>query len=141
MSLNSVNLMGRLTKDPELRFTQNQTAVATFTLAVDRDYQSGGSERQVDFVEVVSWRKTAEFVSKYFHKGQMMALHGSLQSRKWQDKYGNNRVSWEVIADRVSFCGDQKAENNAAIYNGQGVNVSADTFEDLPDDVGGVLPF
>lgn len=141
MSLNSVQLMGRLTKDPELRFTQNQTAVATFTLAVDRDYQSGGSERQVDFVEVVSWRKTAEFVSKHFHKGQMMALHGSLQSRKWQDKDGNNRVSWEVIADSVYFCGDKKADNSAAIYNWQGVNVSADTFEDLPDDAGGELPF
>ena len=141
MSLNSVHIMGRLTKDPELRFTQNQTAVATFTLAVDREYQSGGAERQVDFVECVAWRKTAEFVSKHFHKGQMMALHGSLQSRKWQDKDSNNRVSWEVIADSVYFCGDKKEDNSAAIYNGQGVNVSAEMFEDLPDDAGGQLPF
>lgn len=129
--LNSVNLLGRLTKTPELRYTANNTPVATFTLAVDRDYQSGGSERQTDFVECVAWRKTAEFVSKYFVKGQMMALHGSLQSRKWEDKNGNARVSWEVIADSVYFGGDKKSD----------ANVSADDFEDLGDDEDGTLPF
>lgn len=138
MSLNSVHIMGRITKEPELRFTQSETAVVSFTLAVDRDYQIGGSERQTDFVECVAWRKTAEFVSKHFHKGQMMALHGSLQSRKWQDKDGNNRVSWEVVADSVYFCGDKKSENSGDTY--KGVNVDPPTFTDLPDG-DGELPF
>lgn len=129
--LNSVTLLGRLTKTPELRYTGNNTPVVTFTIAVDRDYQSGGIERQTDFVECVAWRKTAEFVSKYFTKGQMMALHGSLQSRKWEDKNGNNRVSWEVIADSVYFGGDKKSD----------ANVSAADFKDLGDDEDGTLPF
>lgn len=136
MSLNSVTLLGRLTKDPELRYTQSETPVTFFALAVDRGYQSGGSERKVDFVDCVAWRKTAEFVSKYFRKGQMMALHGSLQSRKWQDRDGNNRVSWEVVADSVYFGGDRKNEGTS--YGG--VNVSAPEFEEL-DDSSGELPF
>lgn len=125
--LNNVIVMGRLTRDPELRYTQNQTAVVSFTIAVDRDYQTGGSERQTDFVECAAWRHTAEFVSKYFSKGQMMVVKGSLQSRKWKDKAGNNRVSWEVVADSVHFCGDKKSET---------MNVSAADFEDLDDDEG-----
>lgn len=132
--LNSITLLGRLTKTPELRYTGNNTPVASFTLAVDRDYQSGGSERQTDFVECVAWRKTAEFVSKYFAKGQMMALHGALQSRKWVDKNENNRVSWEVVADSVYFGGDKKAENSGAA-------VEPPVFEDLPDDTESGLPF
>lgn len=129
--LNRVVLMGRLTKAPELRYTQNQTSVASFTIAVDRDYQTGGSEKQTDFVECTAWRHTAEFVNKYFTKGQMIVVSGSLQSRKWQDKAGNNRVSWEVVADSVHFCGDKKGET---------VNVSAADFEDLGDDEG-EIPF
>lgn len=136
MSLNSVTLMGRLTAEPELRTTQNGTAVTSFTLAVDRDYQSGGSERQTDFVSCVAWRKTGEFVSKHFTKGQMMALHGSLQSRKWEDRDGNKRVAWEVVADSVHFCGDKKQEGT----NYSGVNVSPPTFEEMPDSEGD-LPF
>lgn len=138
--LNSITLMGRLTKEPDFRTTQNGTNVVSFTLAVDRDYQSGGSEKQTDFVECVAWRQTGEFVSKYFHRGQMMALHGSLQSRKWEDKNGNNRVSWEVIADSVYFCGDKKSDGDTARPAKSGVTVSA--FEDLDDDEGdGQLPF
>lgn len=133
--LNSIVLFGRLTKDPELRYIGNNTPVASFTLAVDRDYQS--TEKQTDFVECVAWRSTAEFVSKYFFKGQMMALHGSLQSRKWKDRDGNNRVSWEVIADSVYFGGDKKSD---AVAN-EAVNVSAAEFEDLGDDSDGTLPF
>lgn len=129
--LNQVVLMGRLVANPTLRYTQNQTPVASFTIAVDRDYQTGGSERQTDFVECAAWRHTAEFVNKYFTKGQMIVVSGSLQSRKWQDKAGNNRVSWEVVADSVHFCGDKKSET---------MNVSAADFEDLGDDEGG-LPF
>lgn len=129
--LNKVIVMGRLTHTPELRYTQNQTPVASFTVAVDRDYQTGGSERQTDFVECAAWRHTAEFVNKYFTKGQMIVVSGSLQSRKWQDKAGNNRVSWEVVADSVHFCGDKKSET---------MNVSAEDFEDLGDDEG-EIPF
>lgn len=129
--LNKIIIMGRLAKQPELRYTQNQTPVASFTIAVDRDYQTGGSERQTDFVECVAWRHTAEFVNKYFTKGQMIVVSGSLQSRKWQDKAGNNRVSWEVVVDSVHFCGDKKSD---------AVNVSAADFEDLGDDEG-ELPF
>ena len=134
MSLNSVTLLGRLTKVPDFRTTPNGTTVATFTLAVDRDYQSGGIEKQTDFIECAAWRKTAEFVSKYFKKGQMMALHGSLQTRKWEDKNGNARISWEVVATNVYFGGDKRAES-------AGVNVSANDFTELPDDEGGELPF
>lgn len=128
MSLNSVTLLGRLTKEPELRTTQSGVSVASFTLAVDRDFQKG----EVDFVDCVAWRNTGEFVSKYFHKGQMMALHGSLQSRTWEAKDGTKRTSWEVVADSVYFGGDKKQEQYA------GKNVSA--FEDLDDDEG-QLPF
>ena len=128
MSLNSVTLLGRLTKEPELRTTQSGVSVASFTLAVDRDFQKG----EVDFVDCVAWRNTGEFVSKYFHKGQMMALHGSLQSRTWEAKDGTKRTSWEVVADSVYFGGDKKQEQ----YSGK--NVSA--FEDLDDDEG-QLPF
>ena len=137
--LNSITLMGRLTKEPDFRTTQSGTNVVSFTLAVDRDYQSGGSEKQTDFVECVAWRNTADFVSKYFHKGQMMALRGSLQSRKWEDKNGNSRVSWEVLADSVYFCDGKKSDGNADRPAKSAVNVSA--FEDLDDGSDGQLPF
>lgn len=130
--LNFIALQGRLTAEPELRTTQNGTTVVKFTLAVDRDYQTGGSERQVDFVECVAWRKTAEFVAKYFRKGQMAVVTGSLQSRKWQDKQGANRVSWEVSVGNVHFGGDKKTE--------KAVSVEPPTFEELDDDQG-ELPF
>ena len=102
--LNHIVIMGRLTRDPELRRTQSGTAVTTITVAVDRDYQSRDSqEKQTDFIDVVAWRQTAEFVSKYFTKGKMIVVDGSLQSRKWQDKNGQNRTSWEVQANTVYF--------------------------------------
>lgn len=97
--LNTIVIVGRLTKDPELRYTQQGTAVASFTVAVDRDF----GEKQTDFIGCVAWRQTGEFVSKYFHKGNMAVVSGRLQSRKWQDKDGNNRVSWEINADSVYF--------------------------------------
>ena len=109
--LNHIVIMGRLTRDPELRRTQSGTAVTTITVAVDRDYQSRESqEKQTDFIDVVAWRSTAEFISKYFTKGRMIVVEGSLQSRKWQDKNGQNRVSWEVQANTVYF-GDSKRDN------------------------------
>ena len=109
--LNHIVIMGRLTRDPELRRTQSGIAVTTITVAVDRDFQSrDAQEKQADFIDVVAWRQTAEFVSKYFAKGRMIVVEGSLQSRKWQDKAGQNRVSWEIQANNVYF-GDSKRDN------------------------------
>jgi len=102
--LNHIVLMGRLTRDPELRYTQSQTPVASFSLAVDRDFGGrDGSERQTDFIDVVAWRSTAEFVSKYFTKGSMAVVSGRLQIRDWTDRDGNKRRSAEVVADNVYF--------------------------------------
>ena len=108
--LNHIVLMGRLTRDPELRRTGSGTPVATFTLAVDRDFGSRESgERETDFIDIVAWRNTAEFVSKYFAKGRMAVVSGRLQIRNWNDKDGNKRRSAEVVADNVYF-GDSKRE-------------------------------
>ena len=101
--LNTITIMGRFTRDPELRHTVSGSAVANFTVAVDRDFQTGGSEKQTDFIECVAWKHTAEFISKYFRKGSMAVVNGRLQSRKWQDRDGNNRTSWEVIAENIYF--------------------------------------
>ena len=101
--LNHIVLMGRLTRDPELRRTGSGVAVASFTLAVDRDYAAQGAEKETDFVDIVAWRNTAEFVSKYFTKGRMAVVTGRLQIRNWQDKEGNKRRSAEILADHVYF--------------------------------------
>ena len=127
--INSVVIMGRLTKDPELKTTQSGLSVVSFTVAVDRKYQKGG-ERQADFLNVVAWRHTAEFVEKYFHKGYMIAVQGSIQTRKYEDKNGNNRTAVEIVADNVSFCGSKDEKPN--------LNVSTDDFEEIGDDD---LPF
>ena len=105
--LNKITVMGRMTKDPELRRTQSGTAVASFTIAVERDYKPEGGEKETDFLDVVAWRKTAEFVCRYFAKGRMAVIDGRLQTRKWTDKNGGNRVAVEIIADSVYF-GDSK---------------------------------
>ena len=110
--LNHIVLMGRLTRDPELRRTGSGVAVASFTLAVDRDYAAQGAERETDFVDIVAWRSTAEFVSKYFTKGRMAVVSGRLQIRNWQDKDGNKRRSAEVVANDVYF-GDSKRDGAA----------------------------
>ena len=108
--LNHIVLMGRLTRDPELRRTSSGVAVASFTLAVDRDFGSRESgEKDTDFIDIVAWRNTAEFVSKYFAKGRMAVVSGRLQIRNWNDKDGNKRRSAEVVADNVYF-GDSKRE-------------------------------
>lgn len=107
--LNKVFIMGRLTRDPELRRTQSGTAVTSFSLAVDRDFKSQSGERETDFIDVVAWRSTAEFVAKYFTKGRMAVVEGRLQIRSWQDKDGNNRRTAEVVADNVYF-GDSKRD-------------------------------
>ena len=107
--LNRIILMGRLTRDPELRRTQSGTAVTSFSLAVDRDFKSQNGDKETDFIDIVAWRSTAEFVSKYFTKGRMAVVEGRLQIRDWQDKDGNKRRSAEVVADNVYF-GDSKRD-------------------------------
>lgn len=108
--LNNVAIMGRLTADPELKNTADGTSVCSFTIAVDRDYVKRGEDRQADFIEIVAWRQTAEFVGKYFHKGSLIAVNGSIQTRNWEDKNGNKRKAVEVRADVVHFCGKEKEE-------------------------------
>ena len=115
--LNHIVLMGRLTRDPELRRTGTGIAVASFTLAVDRDYApKDGGQRETDFIDIVAWRSTAEFVSKYFSKGRMAVVSGRLQIRPWEDKDGNKRRSAEVVADNVYF-GDSKRDNAEGSFN------------------------
>ncbi len=111
--LNKAILMGRLTRDPELKYTNNNTPVVTFSIAVDRNYSGNNGERQTDFIDIVAWRKTAEFVSQWFAKGQMIVVVGSIQSRRWQDKNGNNRTSIEVVADEVQFGGGKKDRDSS----------------------------
>lgn len=111
--LNKIFIMGRLTRDPELRRTQNGTAVAGFALAVDRDYKNADGTKETDFIEVVAWRSSAEFVSKYFTKGRMAIVEGRLQIRDWTDKDGNKRRNAEVVADNVYF-GDSKKEGDSS---------------------------
>ena len=111
--LNKIILMGRLTRDPELRRTNSGTPVASFTIAVDRDFKSQDGEKETDFIDIVVWRNTAEFVSKYFTKGRMAVVEGRLQIRDWTDKDGGKRKAAEVIADNVYF-GDSKKESGAS---------------------------
>lgn len=108
--LNHICIQGRLVKDPELRNTVNGTPVANFTIACERDRETNG-ERLADFVEIVVWNRAAEFASKYFHKGSMVNVSGRLQSRKWQDRDGNNRISWEIVAESTYFCESKKRED------------------------------
>ena len=108
--LNKIFIMGRLTRDPELRRTQSGTAVTSFSLAVDRDFKSQSGEKETDFIDVVAGRSTAEFVAKYFTKGRMAIVEGRLQIRPWTDKDGNNRRSAEVVADNIYF-GDSKRDS------------------------------
>ena len=110
--MNRVELVGRITKDPEVKMTTSQTAYCNFTVAVDRKFKDQNGERQADFINCVAWRQTANFIGKYFHKGSMMVVSGRLQSRKWQDREGNNRTSWEVNADNVYF-GESRASANS----------------------------
>ena len=132
--LNKIILMGRLTRDPELRKTQSGTAVASFTLAVDRDYKPQDGERETDFIDVVAWRGTAEFVFKYFSKGRMAVVEGRLQVRDWKDKDGAKRRSTEVIADNVYFGDSKRSESGTQ-------EAPAGKFQELPEEEKGELPF
>lgn len=158
--LNIVALMGRLTHTPELKTTQNGTSVCSFSIAVDRTYTPKGEERKADFIDIVAWRQTAEFICKYFQKGSMIAIDGSIQTRSYQDKQGSNRTKVEVLANNVSFCGSKAADKPVtASYEQQTANHvreanaahsatqaaqsfsqgSADDFAEITDD--GDLPF
>ena len=110
--LNKILIMGRLTRDPELRRTGIGTAVTSFSLACDRDFKSQSGEKETDFIEVVAWKNTAEFVSKYFSKGRMAVVEGRLQIRDWTDKAGNKRTTAEVVADNVYFADSKRSESN-----------------------------
>ena len=110
--LNKIIIMGRLTRDPELRRTGSGTAVTSFSLACDRDFKSQSGEKETDFIEVVAWKNTAEFVSKYFSKGRMAVVEGRLQIRDWTDKAGNKRTTAEVVADNVYFADSKRSESN-----------------------------
>ena len=122
--LNHIALQGRLVRDIEVRYTTSQVPVASFTIAVERNHVSG-TERVTDFIDIVAWRGVAEFVAKYFAKGALMIVEGSLQSRKWEDKNGNKRVNWEVVATQVHFCESRKDSKEP----------KEPEFEELPDNL------
>ena len=145
--LNKVILMGRLARDPELRRTQSGVPVTSFRLACDRDFKSQSGEKETDWIDVVAWRNTAEFVSKYFAKGRMAIVEGRLQTRDWTDKDGNKRVATEVVADNVYF-GDSKRDSAPAgdsyappVGGGYAAPVGgSDHFAEI-DEEDGDLPF
>ena len=117
--LNHIVIMGRLVRDPELRRTGSGVAVTSFTLAVDRDYNpKDGAEKETDFINCVAWRQTGEFVSKWFAKGSMIVVSGRLQMRKWTDDNGNNRTTYEIVADNVYFGGSKKENSNDSVGTG-----------------------
>ena len=126
--LNHIVLMGRLTRDPELRRTQSGIAVASFTLAVDQDYKSQNGERGVDFINIVAWRGTAEFAEKYFAKGQMAVISGRLSTRNYEDKNGNKRTAYEVVASNIYFGGSKSNAGNSE------TDAAPQTFDPLMDD-------
>lgn len=141
--LNHIDIMGRLTRDPELRRTGSGISCVSFTLAVDRDYSGkDGGEKETDFIDCVAWRSTADFVSKYFSKGRMAVVSGRLQIRGWTDKEGNKRRSAEVVADNVYFGDSKKEESSGGNYGGYTTpaNPLAQDFEMLDDD-DAQLPF
>lgn len=137
--LNKIILMGRLVRDPELRNTATGTPVASFTIAVDRDFKSQSGEKETDFIDIVAWRNTADFVSKYFSKGRVAAVEGRLQIRSWTDKEGNKRRTAEVVADNVYF-GDSKRDDSDS-FGGYAAQPEAKTsgFAEIEDDSD--LPF
>lgn len=138
--INNVTLMGRLVAEPELRTTNSGKTVANFRIAVDRSYSKNGN-KEADFITIVCWEGTADFVSKYFSKGSMIALQGSIQTRNYEDNNGNKRTAFEVVAKEVSFCGGKNETNSAQTLPPTQMSVApapAD-FEEIPDDAD--LPF
>lgn len=111
MSINRVVVTGRLTADPELKMTPANVAVLTIGVAVDRNYKNESGEHDVDYFDVVAWRGTADFIAKYFRKGDKIEVDGKLRTRKWKDKYDQNRISYEINADNVDFGGKRQTGN------------------------------
>lgn len=142
--LNKVILMGRLTRDPELKYTPANVPVCSFSIAVDRRYVRQGEQRQADFINIVTWRQQAEFVSKYFVKGQMINVCGSLQTRTWDDANGVKHYATEVVADEINFCGSKNESSNGG-NNAFGGESSFDTSDVnngfTPIDTDDDLPF
>lgn len=130
--LNKIVIMGRLVRDPEKRTTQSGVSVVSFTVAVDRDFKNG-DEKVTDYIDCTAWRGTADFISKFFTKGRAIVVDGQLQSRKWQDKDGNNRVSWEVQAQNVYFADSKR--------NDDGQQSKPQTFEEVASEDDEDLPF
>ena len=148
--INCAVIMGRLVAAPELRTTTSGKSVTSFCVAVDRSYVRQGEERQTDFINVVAWRQTAEFITRYFHKGSMIAVQGSIQTRSYEDKNGNKRTAVEVLAGNVSFCGSKSSQNEsfdtqASNYaqNNQNADFGTNSaeFDDVTDDEDDGLPF
>ncbi len=139
--LNCVTLIGRLVADPELRTTTSGKSVANFRIAVDRSFAKAGEQRQADFITVVAWESTADFVSKYFSKGSMIAIQGSIQTRSYEDSNGNKRTATEVLAREVSFCGgkNETSPGPAQTPAAPTYTPAPDDFEEIPDDED--LPF
>lgn len=134
--MNRMILIGRLTADPELKTTPKGTEVSAFTLAVDRDYTPKGQQRQADFIPCVAWEKTAAFISRYFTKGQRIAVEGRLQSRRYEDKQGNPRTAYEMVIERAFFCSEKSEQKpTAGLEQPDGF----EGYEEIADDTG--LPF
>lgn len=131
--LNRAVLMGRLVRDPEQRATAGGVEVATFTLAVDRSYAKAGAERESDFLDCVAWRRTAEFVGRYFKKGMQVAVCGRIQTRKWQDRQGQNRVSVEIVVDEAFFA-DTKRDTDVDKTEPRGWQSQDVSFDELRDE-------
>ena len=135
--LNVITVMGRLTSDPIAKTTQSGVAVTNFTLAVDSDYKHG-DEKETSFIPVVTWRHTAEFVAKYFSKGKMAVVSGSLQTRNYEDKEGNKRTAFEIVAQNVYFADSKK---DGAAPAGQSYSSQSGGFTEVDDPDDGTLPF
>ena len=145
--INCAVIMGRLVADPELRTTGSGISVSSFTVAVDRSFVRQGEERQADFIDVIAWRQTAEFICKYFRKGSMIAIQAHIQTRMYEDKNGNKRKAVELVADNVSFCGSKSESGSSYARDDSFVNAqpapsysTADEgdFKEIPEDD---LPF
>lgn len=130
--LNCAQIMGRLTADPELKLTENQVSVCTFTVAVEEDYVKSGEQRKCNFIDCVAWKNKADFVAKYFHKGSMIALDGEIKTRNWEDKNGNKRKTTEIQADNVHFCGDKEKKSADVVKDEIPENYEIPDDADLP---------
>lgn len=134
--LNHIALMGRFTRDPELRRTGSGTAVASFALAVDRDFKTDGGERECDFIDCIAWKGTAEMISRYFSKGRMAVVTGRLQVRSWTDKDGNKRRSTEVIVDNIYFADSKKegSQTGGSFTAPTGYSSSGEDYQQIDED-------